>query len=241
MRIFHGSLLLTGAMLIAVTPSDAAQRTLLVATFDAITVDGDLQIDIVTGRSPSASVTGDQRLIDSLKLERFGTTLRVRMQDIVNNNRSVPITQPLKLTLSTRSVHAILIRGSAQVGIDTVQDPGNANFLIDGGGAIRIGKLAVDKFAVNLIGQGNFSIKGGTARSGDLSVTGNAVFDAPALSMRTLKITHNGNGSTTASVSESAEIFNSGSGNINVSGAGECLIRKAGSATINCLHVRNSN
>lgn len=241
MRIIYSSLLLAGAALIAITPSDAAQRTLLVATFDSITVDGDMQIEILTGKSPSASVTGDQRLIDSLKLERFGTTLRVRMQDIVNNNRSVPITQPLKLTLSTRSVHAVLIRGNAQVGVDTVQDPGNANFLVDGGGAIRIGKLAVDKFAVNLIGQGKMSIGTGTARSGDVSITGNAVFDAPATSMRTLKVTHQGNGATTATVSESAEIFNNGSGNINISGAGECLIRKAGSATINCQHVRTSN
>ena len=82
-------------------PAQAVERKLLVASFENIQVIGDIDVTVQTGKSPSAIAKGDKRMLESLKLERVGTTLRVRLQDIVNNNKGVPITGPLQVTLTT--------------------------------------------------------------------------------------------------------------------------------------------
>ena len=97
-------LLATSAALLSATPASAVERKLLVASFENIFVIGDIDVVVETGKSVSAKATGDRRVLDSLKLERTGNTLRIRVLDLLNSDKKTPVTEPLRVTLTTQMI-----------------------------------------------------------------------------------------------------------------------------------------
>jgi Putative auto-transporter adhesin, head GIN domain len=218
-------------------PAQAVERTFLMGSFDDIIIIGDMQVNITTSKAPSARATGDKRALDSLRLNRSGTIMTIRMQDVIYNDKAKPISEPLIITLTNRQVRNIAIKGNAKLSVTELQQVANAKIGIDGGGDVRIGKVISDTLGVGVSGNGSIHILGGSARLTKVDMQGNGIFDAAAMSTQQLKLTHNGNATSSASIEEKADIVNVGAGNINISGQGLCFIRKAGSATIKCSHT----
>jgi len=220
-----------------VQPVSAEQRKLLVASFENIQVIGDIDVTVQTGKAPSAVAIGDRRVLDSLKLERVGTTLRVRLQDIVNDNKGVPVSQPLKVMLSTQGLKDMTVSGNGTLSISQVRQQTAARLLVAGNGAISVGLLDTDRFAANIDGNGRISINSGTARDGRVTINGAGIFDGANVTMRTLRLEHIGNATSSANVREETNIFNRGSGRIDITGKGTCFLKQAGSAAINCAKI----
>lgn len=215
----------------------AEQRKVLIASFENIQVIGDIDVTVQTGKPPSALAIGDKRVLDSLKLERIGTTLRVRLQDIVNNNKGVPMSQPLKVMLSTQAIKDVTVSGNGTLSISQVRQQSAVRLLVAGNGAISVGQLETDRFAANIDGNGRISIAKGTARDGRVTINGAGDFEGGNVPMRTLRLEHIGNAASIANVLEEANIFNRGSGRIDIAGKGTCFIKQAGSAAINCAKI----
>lgn len=215
----------------------AEQRKLLVASFENIQVIGDIDVSVQTGKAPSAVAIGDKRVLDSLKLDRIGTTLRVRLQDIVNNNNGVAMSQQLKVILSTQAMKDVTVSGNGTLSITEVRQPSAVRMLVAGNGSISVGQLSTDRFAANIDGNGRISINRGNARDGRVTINGAGIFEGADVPMRTLRLEHIGNAVSRANVSEEANIFNRGSGRIDIRGSGTCFIKQAGSAAIDCARV----
>ena len=66
------SVLCVTTALAAAGPASAEERKMLVGSFEDIQVFGDINVEILTGKSPTARATGDKHVIDGLKLERSG-------------------------------------------------------------------------------------------------------------------------------------------------------------------------
>lgn len=215
----------------------AIERKLLVGSFENIVVIGDISVSVVTGKAPSAFASGDKRMLDSLKLERVGTTLRVRMQDIINNNRGVPITAPLRVTLTTQGIKDVTLSGNGALTISEVKQPNLVRMLLAGNGAISIGKLVADQYSAAINGNGKIELGAGTVRDANVIIEGAGVFQGEKVRTRKLRLEHVGNAISTATVEEGTDIYNRGSGNITVGGKGTCFIKQAGAASINCAKV----
>jgi Putative auto-transporter adhesin, head GIN domain len=213
------------------------ERKLLVGSFENIQVIGDIAVDVQTGKAPSAKASGDKRMLESLKLERIGTTLRVRLQDIVNNNKGVPITAPLRVTLTTQAIKDITLSGNGTLAISEVRQQDLVRMLIAGNGSVSIGKLVTDQLTADINGNGRIELGGGSIRDGRVTIDGAGGFDGAKAPMRNLRIEHVGNAVSTATVSEDSEIFNRGSGNITIGGKGKCFIKQAGAAAISCARI----
>jgi Putative auto-transporter adhesin, head GIN domain len=224
-------------LLILPQSANAAERKFLMGGFDDIIVEGDMQLNIVTGTTPSAKATGDRRVLDSVKIYRQGSTLTVRLQDIINNNQSVPIKEPLLITLTNRQVRNITVRGNARVTIDAVKGFAASNILIIGSGELTIANMLVDQLGVIMSGNAKMTLAAGSTKMARINMDGSGTFAASGMQTRALQLTHNGNATSSAMVSEKAEIFNTGAGTIQISGPGRCFIRKAGSATITCSNT----
>lgn len=218
-------------------PAYAAERTFLMGSFDDIIIIGDMQVNIITDKAPSAKATGDRRALDSLRLDRSGKIMTVRMQDIIYSDKAKPISQPLIINLTNRQVRNIAIRGNAKLSVTELRQVTEAKIGIDGGGDIRIGNAITDSLSANVSGNGSIHILGGSVRLTKIDMQGNGTFDATAMSTQQLKLSHNGNATSRASIEEKAEISNTGAGNIDIVGKGLCFIRKAGSARITCAHL----
>lgn len=231
-RLILGAFALIAAFV--ASPAQAIERKLLIGTFDNLVVDGDMQVIVQTGKSPSAKASGDRRVLDSLKMDRSGLTLRIRVNEIINNDKKKPITEPLIITLTTRQIKDVALRGNAKLDISQIQQPGRSSLAISGGGEINVGSVQVDQLVITMLGNGKMNLAGGSARESSVKIDGAAIYQAAAVQSRNFKIEQNGNATSSANVSEKAEISNNGSGNITIGGRGECFIRKAGSARINC-------
>lgn len=226
-----------GVLAVGLAPAHAVERKLLVASFENIIVIGDIDVVIQTGKSPTAIASGDKRVLESLKLERVGTTLRVRLQDVVNNEKGVPIRQPLKVQLTTREIRDITISGNGTVAVSAIQQPNSSKMLVAGNGSISVERLVADQYSATINGNGKIALGGGVARDARVTIDGAGAFDGAKVQMRTLRLEHIGNAISTATVTEGTDIFNRGSGNITIGGKGTCFIKQAGSAAIDCAKI----
>lgn len=215
------------------SPAQAAERKLLVASFENIQIVGDISVTVQTGKPPSAIASGDKRMIDALKLERVGTTLRVRLQDIVNN-KGGPITRPLQVTLTTQAIRDGAVSGNGTLKISEVKQQNGSKMIVAGNGVILIGRLITDQLSVTINGNGRIDIGGGVTRDARVTIDGAGSFGGDKVAMRRLRLEHIGNAVSTATVAEGTDIYNRGSGNITIGGKGTCFIKQAGAATINC-------
>jgi hypothetical protein len=227
---------LTGAIIMSQS-ADAAERKLLVANFENIVVIGDITVDVQTGKSASGKATGDQRVLDSLKLERTGTTLRVRLQDIINNRKGVPISLPLRVVLTTPQIRDVALSGNGQVTVSEIKQPDASRLAIAGGGKVTVTRLIADQFSAKIDGNGKIDIGGGIARDNRVTIVGAGEYQGTKLQARKLRLEHDGNATSFATVAEGTEIYNRGSGNMTISGTGTCFIKLAGAAIINCAKI----
>jgi hypothetical protein len=230
------AILLTIAMM-AAAPASAEERKMLVASFENIQVLGDINVEVQTGKAPSARVKGDRRVLDSLKLERIGMTLRVRLQGPLSDAKGTPMSQPVQVLLSTQGIKDMTVSGNGTLKISSVGEPDAVRMLIAGNGAIAVEQLNADKFSANIDGNGRIEIKKGNIRDAKVTLNGAGQFDAPDVKMRTVRLEHIGNAVSRVQALEEANIFNRGTGNITVGGSGSCFIRQAGSAAINCARI----
>jgi Putative auto-transporter adhesin, head GIN domain len=240
-RIWRGTIGVLSALALAGAASAQAnrpiERKLLVASFENVQVLGDITVTITTGKSPSAIASGDKRVLESLKLERVGTTLRIRLQDVINNNRGVPITSPLSIRLTTQEIKDMTLSGNGNLTVSEVKQQGLSRLLLAGNGSITIGRLTADQFSATIDGNGKVDIGGGSVREARVTIDGAGRFEGAKVAARKLRLEHIGNAISTATVEEQTEIFNEGTGNINIGGKGSCFIKKAGAAAINCAKI----
>jgi hypothetical protein len=213
------------------------ERKLLVGSFENIQVIGDISVEVQTGKSPSAIASGDKRVLESLKLERVGTTLRVRLQDVINNNKGVPITAPLRLKLTTQAIKDITLSGNGALVVSEVRQQNLARMLLAGNGSVSIGRIVADQFSANINGNGKIDLGGGTVRDARVTIDGSGGFEGAKVQTRKLRLEHIGNAVSTATVEEGTEIYNRGTGNITIGGKGTCFIKRAGAAAINCAKI----
>ena len=232
-----GMLSVLTAASLAPQPAGAAERRLLVASFENIVVIGDISVTVQTGKSVTGKASGDKRVLDSLKLERTGTTLRIRLQDIINNDKGRPITEPLRVVLTTQQIRDMTLSGNGALTISEVRQPDAARMLIAGGGSITISRLVSDKFSANINGNGRIDIGGGLVRDSRVTIIGAGEYQGSKLQARKLRLEHNGNAISSATVEEGTEIYNRGSGNITIGGRGTCFIKLAGAAAISCAKI----
>lgn len=239
-----------GALVVAISlsagfftekPALADERKILVASFENIQVIGDIKVQVQTGKAPSAKAKGDKSVLDALKLERVGMTLRVRLQGALNNDKGVPMTQPLKVMLSTQAIKDMTVSGNGSLQISEVKQQDAARMLVAGNGSIVVERLIADQFSAAIDGNGRIDIKSGKVRDARVTLNGAGSFDAANVPMRNLQLEHIGNGESRVNVDEAANIFNRGTGTINVGGTGSCFVKQAGSAAINCARIEKGS
>ena len=219
------------------SPANAVERKLLVASFENIVVMGDIDVSVETGKPVSARASGDRRVLDSLKLERTGTTLRIRVLDLLNNDKRKPITEPLRVTLTTPVLQNVVLSGNGMLNVNSIKQPDAAKIHIDGNGKVTVGNVTSDKFTANINGNGQMEIGGGLVRDARVTIIGAGEYRGAKLSARKLRLEHNGNATSAATVAEGTDIYNRGSGNITIGGKGTCFIKLAGRAAINCAKI----
>lgn len=222
---------------LAQTPysANAATKSFLIGSFEELIVEGDIIVKLDNMRSPSAKASGDRSLVEALRIDRNGLTVRVRVQDYDGDTQKAKIGEPLVVTLGGRGVRTAMVDGSAQLDINQIRAPGQPITLkLAGAGQINVGLLEGDRLETDLSGNGGIHVTSGKVRSARLSVNGSGKMDAPRLSLMQAVLFQQGNATTHLTVNEKIDISNSGSGSIRIDGKATCFVRQPGSAKISC-------
>jgi hypothetical protein len=212
----------------------AAKQKLLIGSFQDVVIDGDMQVIITTGKSPSGTATGDRRILELLRTDRQSEAITIRVQRPPSNDNALRVTEPLVVNLTSQNVRNITLRGNAKLRINAVTQYDGSRIYMSGGGEIIIDQMNSDRLNANLFGTSKLQIGGGKARQMHVEIEGAGTYDAANLKTRNFELIQRGNATTSAQVEEGATLFNEGAGNITITGNAECFIRKAGYAVIIC-------
>jgi hypothetical protein len=212
----------------------AAEQRFTVGNFDEVIVEGDIIVNLVTGKGPSAIASGPQGKVGALRVERQGMVLRIRTMQMQPNRRE---TGPVTVSLTGRDIKRLALVGSGKITADSL-DKDTVRIEMRGAGVINIANLKAFRLVTMISGNGTLSVAKGEVVNGEVAIDGGASFISSGLSVQNLKLVHNGPASTLLNVSNTAEINNSGAGTITVEGNGVCVIRRAGTGTINCKKVQ---
>lgn len=221
------------AALAVAAPAAAAERRYSVTDFDRVQVEGPFHVTLMTGKSGSATASGDMRAIDRLSLEVQGGTLRIRP------NRSAwggfpgeAGGGPLKIVVSTRDLRAASVNGSGSLAIDKAKGLRFGLTLL-GSGRIEIAHVEADNLSVGLAGSGKIALAG-KAKELVATIQGSGNFDAAGLSADEAKINADTAGEISVAVRRDAEIVATGHGDTKIIGKPSCNVKLLGAGRVDC-------
>ncbi len=227
-------------MVMFANAAEANDRKLLISSFEDIVVEGNILVNIITDKPPSAIVSGDRSTIDSLYLRQSGNVLTL-LQKPDNNSGNNKNSAPLSINITNRAVRNIIVRGNGQVQINDMRQSGNARIRILGNGQVKIQTMAVGTLDVSISGNGVVALLSGTVGDARVSIDGSGSYLAPQLQNRNLVLTQNGGAETKANVLDHADIINDGAGMITITGKGKCSVKRKGTGVISCTRFDKSN
>lgn len=226
-------ILVTVALLAAASASAADQR-FSIGNYDELIVEGDIIVNLETGKAPSAKAQGPRDKLGALRVEGQGNVLRIRSVGLQSGQRD---TGAVTIAVTGRDIKHIALIGSGKINANTL-NADTTRIELRGSGSIDVASLKAFKLVSMMAGNGRLNIAKGDVVNTELAIDGSANFISAGFVTQNLKLVQNGPGSTLLNVSNNAEINNTGAGSITIEGSGTCNVRKAGSATINCKKER---
>lgn len=227
-------LVLAACALFMATSVSAAEQRFSIGSFDELIVEGDIIVNLQTGKAPMAIAQGPQVKLGALRVERQGTVVRIRSVALQSNRGD---TGPVIVALTGRDIKRVAVIGSGKITANAL-DNDTLRIEMRGAGVIEVGSLKASHLTTMLSGNGTLKITKGDVVHSDVVIEGSGTFVSAGLNVQNLKLLQRGPATTVLTVSNTAEISNNGTGAITIEGRGTCIVRRAGSATINCKKVQ---
>ena len=227
-------LILASFAFFAAVSVSAAEQRFSIGNYEELIVEGDIIVNLETGKAPSAKAQGPSSKLGALRVERQGNVLRIRNVGFQNGQSDKG---PVTIAVTGRDIKRLALIGAGKINA-TALDADTTRIELRGSGSIDVASLKAIRFVSMIAGNGRVNIAKAEVVNTELVIDGGANFISAGFVTLNLKLVHNGPASTLMTVSNTAEINNTGAGNITIEGNGTCNIRKAGSATINCKKDR---
>ena len=209
------------------------QKGYQVGNFNEVEVGGPFDVDIRTGENPGVTISGNQELIDRLKVEVRGNRLVIepeRRNGWFSWNRSrgtgsIAITVPM--------IRAATLAGAGDMTVNAVRGD-SFEGQIAGSGDFRVDTVEVGTLKLGIAGSGDAHARSGRARSAEYNIAGSGGVDAQGISTEDVSISIAGAGDIRANASRSADVSIMGSGDVDVTGGAKCTVSKMGSGEARC-------
>jgi hypothetical protein len=204
-------------------------RTYQVADFTGVALRGSDDVDIRVGSAFSVRAEGDPEVLEYLKIEKDGDTLKIGRRNRAGfswGNRAV------KVYVTMPRITGAEVAGSGDITIDRAEG-GTFEAESAGSGSITIGTLAVDQAKFEMAGSGGVKAAG-TAKAVEVDIAGSGDVDAKGLKANGAKISIAGSGSVALDVTGNAKVSIMGSGDVDLGANAKCDVNKMGSGDVRC-------
>lgn len=205
-------------------------RTYQVADFTGVALRGSDDVDVRVGSAFSVRAEGDPEVLEYLKIEKDGDTLKIGRRNRSGFNWG---DRSAKIYVTMPRITAGSVAGSGDMAIDRAE---GARFSVDsaGSGSIKVATLAADAVEMNIAGSGGIAAGGGSAKSVKASIAGSGDIDAPKLKASSADISIAGSGGVKLDVNGDAKVSIVGSGDVDVGPNAKCSVSKMGSGDVRC-------
>lgn len=205
-------------------------RSYQLSDFSEVDLRGSDDVDVRVGSGFSVRAEGPSELLDRLRIDRDGDTLKIGRKNGTSMGWSK--SGKVKVYVTLPRLTEANVSGSANLTIDRVE---GAKFEggIAGSGNLTVGALRVDEAEFSIAGSGN-AVASGTATSLHVSIAGSGDVDAQRLTARTATVEIAGSGSARALVDGPAKVEVMGSGDVDLGPKARCTVSKMGSGTVRC-------
>ena len=210
-------------------PAAAGERTVGVGSFERVRIDGAFDVNIATGRSPRAVVSGDPRTLELVEVRVDGPTLTVRRR---GDTAFRAAAAPLTVTLASPTLRSVIVIGGARVQIAGMKTE-RADLSVAGSGTIAVVGLAAEQANASVAGTGAITLAG-RARHLRLSTNGVGTIDAAKVDADDLMVRLDGPGETRAQARYTAAVSSGGSGRVIVAGKAKCTVRAPTGSDVVC-------
>ncbi len=204
-------------------------RSFAVTGFDAVSLDGSDDVEVVTGPAFAVSATGPQAVLDRLNVRVEGTGLKIDRKAESGWNWSGKGAM-IRVTLPV--IKAAAVAGSGNMRIDRVENP-SFSADVTGSGDMSIAGIKVDSLTAGVMGSGDMTLSGSAAQA-TVSVAGSGTVDADSFTVTNAMVAVKGSGDASLRVTGQASGSVAGSGSVSIMGTSNCAISKAGSGEVSC-------
>ncbi|APG63300.1 hypothetical protein LPB140_11470 [Sphingorhabdus lutea] len=240
-RKFANSIFFAAALVVAIVASQniahAAERRFLIASFNEVVVEGNLNVNIITGKPISVIGNGEHSILSELHFNLVGDKLTVRLSER-GRQLVVKAKEPLMINLATKEMKSITINGNSSVKLDKLK-AAKARIQIFGSGIVNVDNIETDNLNAIVQGNGNINIASGKGDRAIIILNGAGMINANAFTAQTAEITHSGPAQSRMNVAKTATIMNQGTGIINISGKAQCIIKAGNSGSVSCENPIN--
>lgn len=208
------------------------QRSYQVGAFQSIEVAGPYEVEVVTGRAPSVSASGPEKLIERLVVEVKGNRLLIhpRKEQGFNWSRS---RGTAKVQVTAPMLRAAAIAGSGGISVDRISGD-SFEGSIAGSGGLRVGSIEVKSLKLSIGGSGDATARSGRAGNAEYSIAGSGQINAQGVRAGTAAVSIAGSGSVNGQATGTANVSIMGSGDVSLSGGAKCSVSKMGSGEVRC-------
>jgi len=222
------------ALIAFAAPAHAADRSYVVTNFDRIRVDGPFSVRVEVGTGgAAASASGDDRALGDLDISVEGTTLTVRKGSQGWGERGETRGPLPVVTLRTPAARGATVIGGARLTLSGRLRTNRFDVQVTGAGTIDATGVDADDVVVTVIGNGNVTLAGRTARA-RYSTNGGGSIAATALDAGDVLAVMDGAGETRASARYTADLTNRGLGLIAIGGSPKCIVRGQSTGPVQC-------
>jgi Putative auto-transporter adhesin, head GIN domain len=174
-----------------------------VSGFTAIDVSGAFEVEIVAQKDFSVEVEADDNLLELIKTEIDGDTLKIKSE------KSIKSSNPLRIRISAPNIESLDLSGASKVNIVNLN---NDSLSLDSSGASKI-KLE------------------GTTKNFDVEMSGASKLDAENLKAENVSVDSSGASSAYVYVTNELKVDLSGATNVTYSGSPKSVHKKASGAS----------
>lgn len=221
--------LFDGADGVAATGSGSS-RTFEVADFTGVSLRGSDDVDIKIASTFSVRAEGPSEVLDRLKIERDGSTLKIGRKSDPSFNWGGSKGVTIYVTLPRLARADVAGSGDMKVGSAEGDDFEASNA---GSGSISIAALKVKAAEFNIAGSGEITASG-TADKLSMSIAGSGDINARGVKAGSADASIAGSGSISADVNGPATVSILGSGDVDMGKNATCTTTKMGSGDISC-------
>lgn len=205
-------------------------RSFAATDFTGVSLRGSDDVEVTTGGAFAVRAEGPAEVLDRLKIERDGDTLKIGRKRDANFNWGSY--KGARIFVTMPSIAKASIAGSGDLSVNRVAS-GDFEGSTAGSGSLSIGAMSVANAALSIAGSGDISAKG-TAETLKLSIAGSGDIDASGVKAKAADASIAGSGSISADVNGKASVSILGSGDANMGANAVCQISKMGSGTVTC-------